>query len=505
MLRKIICLILCVSVVFMLTVVPATASTTVLVGGALVLASILVCLGIKLLPTSTHSVSDILGDLYRYIMNGGSTTSQFIQSCVDADVSAGDRITITAPLLQAAKSEITAALDISGIDEGSYTYGDVVLSPITITNTISGDVVYTQSILGSQMLRSNSDYIMNTHSQFNVGKTIEIDGVFYFNSGTNSHIKNLHMECELTSDNVAIGTIYRLRFNYTYDRYQNDVFYQEETSYIETDFIRDLSDLPTLQSNNYLTFIKSSGAPVNLYSGIEGTCNATDDRKAYIGNHHYVDGVNTSISGFASAIVIDADRTYDITITDPGTTTIETTESGAKTIVGAADAVIDHVAERPTGSISVTVPSQAEVVAGTGSSVSADVTDVIWNETGVVYDEVPALEYDTETGTEAEAEGGETGGGTSDEPDIKDLKLPEVITRKFPFSIPWDVYRIVHCLVAEPAPPSFVLPFNIGTFAREEIEIDLAQFEPLAVITRFFTNLLFIAGLIAGTRKLIGQ
>jgi hypothetical protein len=91
-------------------------------------------------------------------------------------------------------------------------------------------------------------------------------------------------------------------------------------------------------------------------------------------------------------------------------------------------------------------------------------------------------------------------------PDIDDLKLPHLITTKFPFSIPFDIARAFNVMVAAPAVPSWVIPVKIDSAGIDEsIEIDLADYEPVAKIVRWFSVTMVVLGLILATRKLIGQ
>lgn len=123
---------------------------------------------------------------------------------------------------------------------------------------------------------------------------------------------------------------------------------------------------------------------------------------------------------------------------------------------------------------------------------------------GVYVDAVPrAITAEQAVAEAGDIETAQT--NIDDMPKINDLKLPQLVTTKFPFSIPWDLYRCVNVLVASPAPPIYVLPFKVGTYVDEEIQVDLNQFEPLAVVSRFFTMLVFSIAIVMATRKLIGQ
>ena len=88
---------------------------------------------------------------------------------------------------------------------------------------------------------------------------------------------------------------------------------------------------------------------------------------------------------------------------------------------------------------------------------------------------------------------------------FRGLTLPEMITTKFPFSIPWDLVNAVKLLNASPEVPVFIIPFELERFGiYESITIDLSQFEYLAKIARFFFLLIFMFAMVFVTKKLVG-
>ena len=86
------------------------------------------------------------------------------------------------------------------------------------------------------------------------------------------------------------------------------------------------------------------------------------------------------------------------------------------------------------------------------------------------------------------------------------LSVPEIISRKFPFCIPFDFAYLVGILAAEPETPRFVLPFRFDYdrwhFGYDFV-IDLSSWEPLAAMVRIMLDVLFCACLMLGTRSLI--
>lgn len=73
------------------------------------------------------------------------------------------------------------------------------------------------------------------------------------------------------------------------------------------------------------------------------------------------------------------------------------------------------------------------------------------------------------------------------------------LSNKFPFSVPWDLYKAVAGLTGSASPPIF--HFSI---LGQEVTWDLAIFEPLANIMRWSILAIFNVGLITVTRNYIG-
>lgn len=86
------------------------------------------------------------------------------------------------------------------------------------------------------------------------------------------------------------------------------------------------------------------------------------------------------------------------------------------------------------------------------------------------------------------------------------LSVPEIISSKFPFCVPFDAAYLVGILCAEPQAPRFLIPFKVdyeGFHIDEEFVVDLSAFEDAAFLLRVLLDLLFCACLISGTRSLI--
>ena len=86
------------------------------------------------------------------------------------------------------------------------------------------------------------------------------------------------------------------------------------------------------------------------------------------------------------------------------------------------------------------------------------------------------------------------------------LTVPEIISRKFPFCIPFDFAYMIGILAVEPETPRFVIPFRFDYdqwhFSYDFV-IDLSEWEQLASVVRIMLDLLFCACLMLGTRSLI--
>jgi hypothetical protein len=90
--------------------------------------------------------------------------------------------------------------------------------------------------------------------------------------------------------------------------------------------------------------------------------------------------------------------------------------------------------------------------------------------------------------------------------ELPDLSLPKLITKKFPFCIPFDIYTIIsgfYCSTAKA--PHWEIPVKNTRLGWDwKIVIDWAQFEPVAVVCRWFNGAAWVFALILITRKLIG-
>ena len=75
----------------------------------------------------------------------------------------------------------------------------------------------------------------------------------------------------------------------------------------------------------------------------------------------------------------------------------------------------------------------------------------------------------------------------------------ELLKKKFPTSIPWDLYGILTLLETAPVAPSFTLPVVMTEYT---ITIDLSDFSPMAAVSRRMSVLLFAVGLLMNTKRI---
>lgn len=86
-----------------------------------------------------------------------------------------------------------------------------------------------------------------------------------------------------------------------------------------------------------------------------------------------------------------------------------------------------------------------------------------------------------------------------------DVETPSFIIDKFPFCIPFDIYKLFNILSAEPQAPHFQIPITIVDGEPVNIDIDLSEWDWIAEIVRWFMWIIFVVGLLALTNKLIGR
>ena len=104
---------------------------------------------------------------------------------------------------------------------------------------------------------------------------------------------------------------------------------------------------------------------------------------------------------------------------------------------------------------------------------------------------------------EGEGAGEGTGEGSINLPAIPSLTMPSGITDKFPFCLPFDVYRIFKALVVEPVRPVISFPIKIGNYVDASIDVDLAPYDTLFELAKWGEYVIFLVGLAFVTSKVI--
>lgn len=91
--------------------------------------------------------------------------------------------------------------------------------------------------------------------------------------------------------------------------------------------------------------------------------------------------------------------------------------------------------------------------------------------------------------------------GEGDKPDLN--KLYGVVTTRWPFSLPWDIAHLINLVACEPIPPrwEFTIPEEFG---EHTFVIDMAQYEDIMIIVRWFITFGFCFGIVLAIRKLYG-
>ncbi len=76
--------------------------------------------------------------------------------------------------------------------------------------------------------------------------------------------------------------------------------------------------------------------------------------------------------------------------------------------------------------------------------------------------------------------------------------IPTSISKKFPFSIPWDLYNAISILSYPGKAPKFTINFGTASYV-----IDMSMFDSVATVVRWGLSLLFLIALIVLTNRVI--
>lgn len=118
-----------------------------------------------------------------------------------------------------------------------------------------------------------------------------------------------------------------------------------------------------------------------------------------------------------------------------------------------------------------------------------------------------------EIAVDPDAFGGNSTPDYEDLEDVDDLNLPslgEALTKRFPFSIPWDIARGITLLAAPPKTPHFEVDFYApisdlvgGWQGSTKIVLDFSQFESLGKLSRWTSTIGFCLFLASATKRFV--
>lgn len=93
---------------------------------------------------------------------------------------------------------------------------------------------------------------------------------------------------------------------------------------------------------------------------------------------------------------------------------------------------------------------------------------------------------------------------SSGNPDLR--RIYNVFTRKFPFSLPWDVAGILAVLNSDPVTPEFSYEIDLSSLGvgKYPLEFDFHRLDPYMEYVRWFELALFVAGMIYAISRLYG-
>lgn len=166
------------------------------------------------------------------------------------------------------------------------------------------------------------------------------------------------------------------------------------------------------------------------------------------------------------------------TLTGDGTVAIPQTDTSVKTKDIATTFPLDYTKDTP---ISIPVPDISEKILN-------KIREMIKTQEAEGEQDIPKVEVPKF-------------------PDMPDLALPNLITTKFPFCIPFDLVKGIRILVANPEPPKVDTYIGTTFQGREiggDLVLDFKIFEPAARLIRWISTISFTIFLLFATKKLMG-
>lgn len=257
---------------------------------------------------------------------------------------------------------------------------------------------------------------------------------------------------------------YNGNFPSDFDSLNDDCFYLRGFSHVRV-YLGGYVTRFEVKSGNFISF----RSDINPNSGVDaGYWYANYDLPALFVN--YGTSLNLpkmEVSSGAGSISIPVEKDEDYT-------------NGA--VITGWDAVIGRV-----GADAETLPFRIPMTEGGLGSMTVPeiIPDVIQREIDASIDVPDTGEVDTNM------------------PKVDDLKLPSLIITKFPFCIPFDLQKGLSIFLAAPIEPRFEIPIKVGGVIDTSITLDFRDFDFLIRLIRWFELALFTVGLAAATRKFI--
>ncbi len=154
--------------------------------------------------------------------------------------------------------------------------------------------------------------------------------------------------------------------------------------------------------------------------------------------------------------------------------------------------------------------TQEEVQSGQPSTyVPEDTGENVELDPDSVPDDVLDYIISTDSGSDSGGSGSDTGTGSptsgtissSETVDPNEFRVD--LTKFFPFCIPFDLYKMLACLAAEPVAPEFTFAVPLPGGDIYEFDIELSAWDDVAATVRMFEVAIFCIGLTVATRKFI--
>lgn len=162
------------------------------------------------------------------------------------------------------------------------------------------------------------------------------------------------------------------------------------------------------------------------------------------------------------------------------------------------------------GTVPSDLPSTIDVDFPTNDDYADPGTDS-WNQPISDFNAGPGTGSDT--GTDPDAGTDDWTSSPTKKIDWTKLKLSSsALTEVFPFSIPWDLFRLLSIFDVEPIPPKFIIdtsePIDLSVYeidVKYKFDIDFAVFDWVARIGRWFLIIVFDIAVILGLRRLLPE